>query len=167
MLSFQTRSEVMAPVEVSPSRLVPPQARTYGSDAGKSQCSAPSATPSVAPLSPVAAHTVIPSAAASEKISSIASVVWPGHLSSDAPQLVLIAVGVGFAWTAVENASIWPCAVLGAKYTTSVALGASAPGTSTSSMTSLSALGSVPGLFVALSTPTAVIDGAVIPRPEK
>src|SRR3546814_18496427 len=45
-------------------RLVPPQASTYGLAAGKSTWLPPSATPSPAPLSPDAAHTVTPITAA-------------------------------------------------------------------------------------------------------
>src|ERR1035437_4642721 len=60
--SFHTTSLPIAPPLMS--RLVPPHARLYGLDAGKSTWSEPSVEPSVEPLSPQATHTVTPTAAA-------------------------------------------------------------------------------------------------------
>src|SRR6185369_289183 len=60
-VSFQTTSE-----------LIPPQASACGLEAGKSTCGCPSSTASPLPLSPAAAQTVMPSAAASAIAASIA-----------------------------------------------------------------------------------------------
>ena len=76
-------------------RLVPPQASAYGLDAGKSAWAFPSDTRSPLPLSPAAVVTVTPSAAASANAWSSAARAWPVQESSDWPQLMLTAVGVG------------------------------------------------------------------------
>src|SRR3954465_15433595 len=61
--SFQTTSSSIAPAP-SAVTLVPPQARTNGLEAGKSTWAWLSPAPSLDPLSPAAAHTVMPIAAA-------------------------------------------------------------------------------------------------------
>src|SRR5689334_10953293 len=71
LVSFQTTSLVMVVPE--PSRRVPPQPSTYGLEAGKSTCAAPSLSPSLEPLSPLAAVTVTPSPAASSSALCIAA----------------------------------------------------------------------------------------------
>src|SRR5690242_12185310 len=99
--SFHTVSALTSPVAASACSDVPPQARTLGLDAGKSTC-----TPvvvvglSLLPLSPDAAVTVTPIAAASAKASSIAMRACAVHSSSLWPQLMLIAAGVGDACVA-------------------------------------------------------------------
>src|SRR5215467_3891497 len=113
--SFQTVSADSAPVAVFTRRLVPPQASACGLDAGKSAWDLPSLTRSPLPLSPAAAVTVTPSAAASASAWSSAARAWPVQESSDWPQLMLTAVGVGFAYTAVETASTKPRSLFGAK----------------------------------------------------
>src|SRR5262249_53866358 len=87
---------------------VPPQPSTCGLAAGKSVCASPSLDPSLLPPSPAAQQTVTPSAAASAKAWSIAVRLWADHWSSDWPQLMLTAAGVGVACTAVLTASIKP-----------------------------------------------------------
>jgi hypothetical protein len=159
---------VITPVTASPRRLVPPQASACGLDAGKSVCGCPSVCASLLPLSPAAAVTVLPSAAASAMASSSAVRPCAVHASSDCPQLMLIAVGVGLACTALVTASTKPWSVLGAKYTTWAAPGATAPATSMSSRTSPSApFGFWPGVLAAPSTPTAVTSGTGRPSPPK
>ena len=70
---------------------------------------------SLDPLSPAATVTVTPSAAASANAWSIADRDWADHWSSDWPQLIETAIGVGVACTAWEIASMNPWSVLGAK----------------------------------------------------
>src|SRR5262249_44173702 len=112
--SFQTVSADTAPAAFTRS-VVPPQASACGLDAGKSACAFPSLTLSPLPLSPAAAVTVTPSAAASANAASIAARACPVQESSDWPQLILTAVGVGWAGTAVVIASTKPRSLLGAK----------------------------------------------------
>ena len=158
--SFHTVSELIVPLAASPCRAVPPQASACGLEAGKSVCGWPSVTASPLPLSPAATHTVMPSAAASAIASSSEVRPCAVHASSDWPQLMLIAVGVGLACTAVLTASTKPWSVLGAKYTTWAAPGATEPATSMSSKTSPSApFGSWPAAFTAPSTLAAVTEG--------
>src|SRR6266851_2675879 len=80
---FHTVSADTAPVAGFTRRLVPPQASTCGLDAGKSACAFPSLTRSPLPLSPAAAVTVTPSAAASANAWSSAARAWPVQESSD------------------------------------------------------------------------------------
>ncbi len=81
--------------------LVPPQASACGEEAGKSQCTDvwPFGS-SLDPLSPDATVTVTPSAAASANAWSIAVLDWADHWSSDWPQLIDTATGVGVSCTA-------------------------------------------------------------------
>ncbi len=103
-------------VDVSPISSVPPQASAYGLEAGKS-----TATPlvelglSLDPLSPAAAVTVVPSAAASEITEFIPVIDCAAHEFSGPPQLMETTTGVGVAWIASEIASMNPWSVLGAK----------------------------------------------------
>ena len=113
--SFQTVSADTAPVAVFTRRLVPPQASACGLDAGKSAWAFPSVPRSPLPLSPAAAVTVTPSAAASANAWSSAVRAWPVQESSDWPQLMLTTVGVGLACTAVVTASTKPRSLFGAK----------------------------------------------------
>ena len=83
--SFHTVSELITPADVSPCRLVPPQASACGLDAGKSAWLAPSVCPSALPLSPAAAHTVTPSTAPSAMAASRAERACAVHESSDWP----------------------------------------------------------------------------------
>ena len=89
-------------------------------------------------------------------------------MSSGPPQLIETTDG---RWvvslTAVETASMNPASVLGAKYTTIDAAGAIAPIISMSSITSPSALVSIPGEFAPPSTLTAVTFGGASPSPWK
>ena len=76
------------------------------------------------------------------------------------PTPTVTAVGVGLACTAVLTASTKPWSVLGAKYTTWAAPGATEPATSMSSSTSPSApFGSWPAALTAPSTLAAVTEG--------
>src|ERR1019366_3746610 len=99
----------------------PPHASAFGLDAGKSQCGCPSVMPTPLPLSPAATQTVTPSAAPSAMAAS--SEMRPSAVqeSSDWPQLMLTAVGVGVAWMASVTASTNPWSVFGEKYTTCAA----------------------------------------------
>src|ERR1700761_450119 len=164
--SFQTTSEVIANEDVLPTSLVSPQASAFGEEAGKSQwtdvCPLGS---SLAPLSPAATVTVTPSAAASANAWSMAVRDCSDHWSSDWPQLIETAIGLGVACTAWEIASMNPWSVLGPKYTSWAAPGATPPTTMMSSSTSPSA--SWPGELVLPSTPTAVTEGTGRPSPEK
>ncbi len=165
--SFHTVSLTGA-LAASSCTVVPPQANACGLDAGKSTCTAPSVAPSLLPLSPDATQTLTPRAAASMNAWSSAVRAWAVHASSLCPQLMLTAVGVGVACTAVATASRKPRSVFGAKYTTRVAFGASAPATSMSNSTSPSApWGSLPAPFTPPSTPTALTAGVPSPRPVK
>ena len=88
--------------------------------------------------------------------------------SSGPPQLMLITIGVGAAWAASLIASTKAWSVLGPKYTTCAAPGATEPATSMSRSTSPSApLGSEPGALDAPSTTAAVTVGTGRARPEK
>ena len=92
----------------------------------------------------------------------------PDQESSGPPQLMLITIGVGVAWAASLIASTKAWSVLGPKYTTCAAPGATEPATSMSRSTSPSApLGSEPGALDALSTLAALTDSAGRPRPEQ
>ena len=66
------------------------------------------ALPVAAAVSPAAAQTVTPSAAASARAWSKAVRAWAVQESSDWPQLILTTVGVGVACTAVVTASTKP-----------------------------------------------------------
>jgi hypothetical protein len=114
-VSFQTTSELITPVAGSARSLVPPQASACGLEAGKSTCGCPSSTASPLPLSPEAAQTVMPSAAASAIAASIAMRPCAVHESSDWPQLIEIAIGAGVACAASEIASMKPLSLFGAK----------------------------------------------------
>src|SRR5262245_65989818 len=81
---FRTVSDVM--VEPEPCRLVPPQARTCGLEAGKSTWFLPSVTPSDEPLSPEATVIVTPRAAADWQAASSAFMACAVQLTSAAPQ---------------------------------------------------------------------------------
>src|ERR1700753_1654369 len=98
--SFQNTSDVIANEDVLPTGLVPPQASAFGEEAGKSQwtdvCPLGS---SLDPLSPAATVTVTPSAAASANAWSMAVRDWSDHWSSDWPQLIETAIGLGVAGT--------------------------------------------------------------------
>src|ERR1700690_937748 len=75
--SFQARSSVI--FSADPTIRVPPQARTFGLEAGKSACARPSPTRSPEPLSPDAQVTVTPRIVASAKAwgrSSLGSRYW-------------------------------------------------------------------------------------------
>src|SRR5258708_463755 len=168
--SFQTTSETIVPAERSPTSVVPPQASACGEEAGKSACAGPLGFfgLSLDPLSPAAAVTVTPSAAASWNAWSIAVRLCFAHCGSGPPQLIEITVGVGVACTAVDTASMNPWSlVLVAKYTTWVAPGATAPATSMSSATSPSEPLSWPGEFDPPPTGTALTDGVARPSPLK
>ena len=71
--------------------------------------------PSLLPLSPAAAVTVIPRPTASTNAPSIALRAWAVQASSFCPQLMLIATGRGVACTASLTASRKPASVFGAK----------------------------------------------------
>ena len=153
--------------DVLPTSLVPPHASAFGEEAGKSQCTCVcSLGSSLDPLSPAATVTVTPSAAPSANAWSIAVRDCADHWSSDWPQLMETAIGVGVACTAWETVSMKPWSVLGEKYTTWEAPGATPPTTSMSSSTSGSAAES-PGELDPPSTPTAVTEGTESPSPEK
>src|ERR1700753_397975 len=162
--SFQNTSDVIANDDVLPMSLVPPQASAFGEEAGKSQCTdvCPLGS-SLDPLSPAEPVTLTPSAAASANAWSIAVRDCADHWSSDWPQLIETAIGVGVACTAWAIASMNPWSVLGPKYTTWLAPGAIPPTTWMSSSTSPSA--SWPGELDPPSTPTAVTGGTLNHRP--
>src|SRR5215469_629299 len=97
-------------------RVVPPQPRAYGLDAGKSTWSRPSPTPSEAPLSPAAQQTVTPSVPASWNAWLICCCAWAVHEDSGPPQLIEMTDGaLVVSCTAVVMASRKPWSVLGAK----------------------------------------------------
>ena len=107
----------------------------------------------------------MPSAAASVSAWSIAVRDCADQDSSGPPQLMLITIGVGVACAAALIASTNAWSVLGAKYTTCAAAGATEPATSMSRSTSPSApFGSDPGELDAPSTLSAVIEGTGRPR---
>ena len=89
------------------------------------------------------------------------------QVSSGPPQLMLMTVGVGLAWAASLIASTKAWSVLGPKYTTCAAPGATDPATSMSSSTSPSAPEGSAGALDPPSTLTAVTVGTDRPRPEK
>ena len=98
------------------SSVVPPQARAFGLEAGKSTCARPSPTPSSDPLSPVATQTVMPTAAASWNAWSNCCIAWADQLDSGPPQLIEITEGLfTVSWTAWVTASRKPCEVFGQK----------------------------------------------------
>src|SRR6201992_4164002 len=164
--SFHTTSDVIANDDVLPMSWAPPQASASGDEAGKSQCTwVCSLGSSLEPLSPAATVTVTPSAAPSANASFMAVRDCAAHWSSDWPQLIETAIGVGVACTAWEIASMNPWSVLLPKYTTWTAPGATPPMTSMSSSTSPSA--DWPGEVDPPSTPTAVTEGTGSPSPEK
>src|SRR5262249_54602290 len=133
--SFHTTSLTILVPEAR--RLVPPHASAYGLEAGESTWSAPSFTPSLEPSSPDATHTVIPMAAASLNAWSNAVIACSVQEDSGPPQLIEITEGLCVvSWIAVVTASRKPADVFGAKYTAMLALGAIAPLTSISSITS-------------------------------
>src|SRR5579859_19389 len=112
--SFQTDSAEIAPPDAS--RLVPPQARTWGLEAGKSTWSAPSVTPSLEPLSPLATVTVTPITAAAWNAEPYELRDWAVHDDSGPPQLIEITEGLlTVSWAAVVMASRKPASVFGAK----------------------------------------------------
>src|SRR5262245_53564648 len=84
--SFHTVSRPIAPFDMT--SFVPPQPTTDGLDAGKSTCNSPSLSPSVAPLSPAAAYTVMFAAAASANSASYASICDAVQPASACPQLI-------------------------------------------------------------------------------
>src|SRR5471030_2010177 len=103
------------------------------------------------PLSPDEAKSVTPSACASA--ITLVSALMFGQPLSLPPQLIDSTEGrLVASWIAVENASTHPWSVLGAKYTTSLAPGATDPATAISRITSVSAL--APGELTAPSMPT-------------
>src|SRR5271156_93907 len=157
--SFHTVSALIAPVLVLASSRVPPQASAYGLDAGESQWFLPSVSPSLLPPSPAATVTVTPSAAASDSAWSRAVRDCADQVSSGPPQLMLMTIGVGLAWAASLIASMKAWSVLGPKYTTWAAPGATDPATSMSSSTSPSAPDGSPGVLDPPSTLAAVIVG--------
>src|SRR5581483_1827064 len=90
--SFHTSSLAMAvPLAW---RLVPPQARAYELEAGKSTWLPPSVSPSLEPLSPEATHTVMPIAAAAWKAWSMAVIACCVQVDSGPPQLIEITEGL-------------------------------------------------------------------------
>src|SRR5882724_4151685 len=112
--AFHTVSSEM--LEPLPTRLVPPQARTCGLEAGKSTWFFPSLTPSDEPSSPAAAVMVTPSAAADWQAESIAAMAWSVQLTSAAPQEIEITLGLYLvSWMALAIASTKPWSVFGAK----------------------------------------------------
>src|SRR3546814_90542 len=97
-------------------RLVPPQASTYGLAAGKSTWLPPSATPSPAPLSPDAAHTVTPITAAAFNASLNARIACAVQEDSGPPQLIEITEGLFLSsCTAALMAPINPASLLSEK----------------------------------------------------
>src|SRR3954469_3412022 len=97
--SFQTSSELM--LEPEPASLVPPQARTCGLEAGKSQCCLPSVRPSVEPSSPAATVMVMPRAAADWQAASSEVMDCWVHWDSGPPQLIEMTLGLlTVSWTA-------------------------------------------------------------------
>src|ERR1700682_1422780 len=90
--AFQTVSAEM--VEPLPCRLVPPQARTCGLEAGKSTWFSPSVTASEEPLSPDAAVIVMPRAAADWQAASSAAMAWTVQLTSAEPQEIEMTLGL-------------------------------------------------------------------------
>ena len=151
-----------------PRSFVPPHASAKGLDAGKSTCGFPSRSLgfriSDEPSSPEEQQTVTPSAAASSR-ARLKALSACGVLSSSVePQLIEITEGLRtLSCRAVLTAARKPLSVFRAKYTAIFALGATAPATSMSSMTSPSAFGSFPGRLAptppSLPTPTAVTSG--------
>src|ERR1700731_2726568 len=94
-------------------RLVPPQARMWGLEEGKSAWFWPSVTPSLEPLSPAAAVMVIPRAAADWQAASSAFIACAVQLDSAAPQLMEMTLGLlTVSWTAVAMGSMKPWSVL-------------------------------------------------------
>ena len=104
-ISFHTTSDaIVVPFATS---LVPPQASTWGLDAGKSTLFP--VPPSPDPLSPEAAVMVTPSAAAAWQALSRAVIACGVQADSCAPQLIEMTLGLlVLSWTAVEIASMKP-----------------------------------------------------------
>src|ERR1700683_3460690 len=90
--SFHTVSLVIAPLALC--RLVPPQLKMCGLDAGKSTWFPPSFTPSLEPLSPAAAQMLTPSRAAAVAAVSKAVIACAVQPDSGPPQLVEITEGL-------------------------------------------------------------------------
>src|SRR5438445_8022515 len=112
--SFHTVSSGR-PAAATDSR-VPPQASTWGDEAGKSTWARPSPTPSPDPASPEAQQTVTPTAPASAKTASKARSACTVQLPSAPPQLIEITDGaLARSCTAAVTASRNPCSALGAK----------------------------------------------------
>ena len=126
-------------------------------------------TPSLLPLSPAAAVTVTPSAAASAKAASIAVRAWPVQESSLCPQLMLIAVGVGLACTAVDDRVEETAVGVRREVDDLAAPGAERPGDL--DVQQHLAVGAAAGparrVRSRRPTPTAVTVGPVMPSPEK
>src|SRR5262249_51631349 len=103
-------------VDPLPSSRVPPQARAYGLEAGRSTCALRSLIPSDEPLSPEATVTVTPSSAASRRALFIAFFSEVRQLLSGPPQLMEMTEGLFTeSWAASVIAWMNPCVVLGAK----------------------------------------------------
>src|SRR6185437_9909839 len=103
--SFQTTSlEMVLPLPVS---LVPPQARTWGLEEGKSTLLP--VPPSEEPLSPAATVMVMPSAAADwQTVSSAVMACWV-QLASAEPQLMEMTLGLlVVSWMAASRPSRKP-----------------------------------------------------------
>src|SRR3954452_24773453 len=113
--SFQTTSSPMPPPAASVTR-VPPHASTNGLDAGKSTWPLRSPTPSSEPLSPAAAQTVTPIAAADWNAWSYVSMPCCVQVDSGTPQLIEMTDGRRtLSWIARVIALRNPSSVLGAK----------------------------------------------------
>src|SRR5262249_111152 len=90
--SFHTTSFVMLFPDAS-SR-VPPHARAYGLEAGKSTCATDPSTPPFDPPPPAAQPTVTPMAAAAWKAWSYACIDCGVHDDSGPPQLIEMTEGL-------------------------------------------------------------------------
>src|SRR5208282_6879635 len=136
-----------------------------GLEAGKSTFSAQDETPSEAPLSPAATRTLTPMVAASSHAPFKAARACAVQELSGLPQLIETTEGrFAVSWRASLSPSRNPRSVLGAKYTTTRAPGATDPATSMSSSTSPSGPSGFPvGAFPAPSTETTVTFGAGTP----
>src|ERR1700683_5268148 len=88
--AFHTTSAEM--LEPLPTRLVPPQARTCGLEAGESTWFLPPLPPSAEPLSPAATVMVMPSAVADWQAASSAAMAWAAHWISGGAQQSVISV---------------------------------------------------------------------------
>src|ERR1017187_10086009 len=90
--SFQTVSLEIVPLALC--KVVPPQARMCGLEAGKSTSFPPPLTPSLEPLSPDAAQMLTPSRAASCAAASKAVIACMVQPDSGPPQLMEITEGL-------------------------------------------------------------------------